>query len=261
VNLSRIPAARLAAAVLASVLVVGVSASSRSHWNSTPTDVDLSTAAHADVGRTAVEDSRARTVTVGRGGHARATATSSTVCDGCSGKAATVQVAYVPRGGITADNVAAAWASGGAGTATSVSVQIVVQRPRTDVVATNRALAVNADCAGCTTDSVAVQLVVLSRLDRKVSNQVQSLLRSLADTLGTPMPSGPRLREYGHHHGTRHAAYTVDPASTASVQTAALAVPAAAPAPEQKALDALVAQLQKEFGKDAVQVDVDVAAG
>ena len=260
-NLSRIPAARLAAALLAGAMVVGGAVSSRSHWNGSPTDVDLSTAAHADVGRTTVEDSRARTVTVSRDGHARATATSSTVCDGCTGRAATVQVAYVPRGGITADNVAAAWASGGDGTATAVSVQIVVQRPRTDVVATNRALAVNADCVGCSTDSVAVQVVVLSRLDRKVSKQVQAMLQSLADTLGTPMPGGPRLREHGHHHRTRHAAYTVEPGAVTAPMTALAAPAASADSPEQQALDALVAQLQKEFGKDAVVVDVDVAQG
>ncbi|QAY69079.1 hypothetical protein [Xylanimonas protaetiae] len=260
-NLTRIPAARAAAGIVAGVLLVAGGVSSRSHWSTSASDVDLVTAAHADVGRTAVEDAQARTVAVARGGHATATATASTVCDGCSGRAATVQVAYVARGGITADNVAAAWATGTSGTATSASVQVVIQRPGTDVVATNRALAVGTACSACTTDATAVQVVVLSRRDRKVSVQVQALLQQLADLLGTPVPTGPRLREAGHHHGARQASYPLGGSAPALVTSAALLAAADATSPEQQTLDALVAQLQAEFGADAVTVDVDTSAG
>jgi hypothetical protein len=267
----RTPLTRVLAGTAAAALVVGASWFPHASWSWGQSDVDLSTSAHADVGRTAVEDARARTYTVSKGGHARATATSSVLCDGCTGRAASVEVAYVPRGGAVADNVAAAWATGGAGAATAVSVQVVVQRPRTDVVATNRALAVSTACTGCTSDAVAIQLVVQSRINRQVSADVRDMLQDLAEVLGTPVPAGPRLRETPHyHHGVHPAAFRassepafstaafVAPAAAAEPAATGVAEAATATSPEQKALDAVVAQLTRDFGAGTVSVDVDV---
>ncbi|QAY64620.1 hypothetical protein ET495_17025 [Xylanimonas allomyrinae] len=195
------------AVLVASALLAGAAWLPQAPWFphaswswGTQSDVELVATAHTDVGRSALTDARGRTFAVRDGGHARATATASALCDGCAGRAATVEVVYVPRGGATADNVAAAWASGGSGTASAVAVQVVVQRPGTGVTASNRALAVSADCAGCTAEAVAVQVVVLTRLDRTVSARTRALLENLADVLGTPVPDGPHLRR-SHHSG------------------------------------------------------------
>ncbi|WP_425956121.1 hypothetical protein [Xylanimonas sp. McL0601] len=264
--------ARGTAAIVAAVLVVGASWFPHSRWSwGAQSDADLVTAAHADVGRTAVDDTAARTFTVSRGGHAQATATSSTVCDGCTGRAATVEVAYVPRGGVTADNVAAAWATGTSGEASAVSVQVVVQRPGTDVIATNRALAVDTACEGCKTDAVAVQVVILTRLDRSVSARTQGMLEDLAAVLGTPVPQGLRLHPSHHGPDAHHASAPATSGDGVAVGTpAVLALPdssteasastaaATGTSPAQQAIDAVVQQLTAEFSTGTVSVDVDV---
>ena len=143
-------------------------------------------------------DRQADTARLGRGGHARSTSTASALCPGCQGEARTVQVVYVERGDVAADNVAAAWASCAGCRASSLAIQVVVlrgNRPGT-VVVTNRALAVNAACQGCATQALAVQFVLSGGNGERMSGRVRALLDNLGaqlgEDLGVPSPKDRR---------------------------------------------------------------------
>jgi hypothetical protein len=94
--------------------------------------------------------------------HAATTATTSSVCDGCSGEAVSVQVMYVDHSPVMKlDNVAVAWTQDcSACDATAVSLQVVVVSGPGALITANRALALNAACDTCNATSGAYQLVV-----------------------------------------------------------------------------------------------------
>jgi hypothetical protein len=110
--------------------------------------------------------------------HAATTATTSSVCDGCSGEAVSVQVMYVDHSPVMKlDNVAVAWTQDcSACDATAVSLQVVVVSGPGPLITANRALALNAACDTCDATSGAYQLVVSGNAQSRFS---ASTLRSL----------------------------------------------------------------------------------
>ena len=104
-------------------------------------------------------------------------------CDGCSATATALHIAYLDRPTVaTVDNVTVAWSQCQDCSATAVSVQVVILRSPQTVRANNRALAVNAACAGCRTAAAAYQLVVVGgRHDRLTATDVEQLRRWIAD--------------------------------------------------------------------------------
>ncbi len=182
-----------AAVVVAATLAVPL-------WGSTESSTsrgDLVASAHASAGVPSPTDERSAVVRLRDKGRARSTATSSATCDGCHGVASTVEVVYARRGAVV-DNVAAAWASctGCGARALAVQVVVVSGRGRVDVVATNRALAVNAVCVTCTTDALAVQYVIVGGHGRQMSKRVRAELEALAaelakDPAGATKGAGP----------------------------------------------------------------------
>jgi hypothetical protein len=71
-------------------------------------------------------------------------------------------------------------------------VQLVVALRAQPLVANNRALALNATCAGCTTTSAAIQFVIAGDTRRELSAQARELIArvqaQLADNLAQPSP-------------------------------------------------------------------------
>ncbi|EWT01100.1 hypothetical protein N865_11790 [Intrasporangium oryzae NRRL B-24470] len=146
-------------------------------------------AAHAGPGTPDDSDTQTLWSQVGRGGRATATATASSTCDGCSGRADAVEVVRA-HGGVTAENVAAAWSTCVDCSARAVSVQVVLVAQDGPVTATNRALAVNAACTRCSTEAVAVQLVLVGARPEGLPASARKLLDDLVATLGAdPAPS------------------------------------------------------------------------
>ena len=151
---------------------------------SAPTRADLAAAALAvpdspDV----VDDAMSRFNAVRGFGDVDTTASASAGCDGCSATATALHIAYLDRPtDATVDNVTVAWSQCRDCSATAVSVQVVVLRSPQTVHANNRALAVNAGCAGCRTAAAAFQLVVVGeRNDRLTTTDVEQLRRWITD--------------------------------------------------------------------------------
>lgn len=135
-----------------------------------------------------VERLRARTV------DADTSALATADCDGCAATATTLGIAYVDQGrAARLDNVATAWNTCADCSATSISVQVVIVRRSQKVTANNRALAVNAGCAGCHASAAAYQMVVLEprgkRLSGKDIRQLQSWVADQAQLLAHPAPT------------------------------------------------------------------------
>jgi hypothetical protein len=148
----------------------------------------LVASAHASPGVPDASERQTSWVQLGRGGRGAATATASATCDGCSGEATGVQVVRA-GGGITADNVAVAWSSCIGCSARAVSVQVVLARTG-QIVATNRALAVNAACIGCSSEAVAVQFVLQGASRDEVSPSARRLLDELVAQLDDQLDAG-----------------------------------------------------------------------
>jgi hypothetical protein len=187
---------RLEATVLIASLVAGVAGGSGLLRYRKGQDFDLVASANpvtprsSDADRTAMYE-RAR----GKRTQADAVASASATCDSCTGTATAVQVIYFgnARKG-TADNTATAWSSCRDCGATSVSVQVVVVRPGTDLTARNRALAVNAACAGCSTGAVAIQLVVVTKKHQAFSRDGRAQLEALASQLESELRGASRTK-------------------------------------------------------------------
>jgi predicted metal-binding protein len=113
-------------------------------------------------------DTRARTAA--RYAKADASAVATATCVGCTGDAVALQVVRMnhPREA-AADNVATAWSTCDNCSSTALSVQVVLLKRAGEVRANNRAAAVNAGCADCTADSLAVQLVVQTTTSKPMS--------------------------------------------------------------------------------------------
>ena len=144
----------------------------------------------SDTDRTAMFE-RAR----GKRTQADAVASASATCDSCTGTATAVQVIYFgkARKG-TADNAATAWSSCRNCGAISVSVQVVVVRPGTKLTSRNRAIAVNAGCAGCSTAAVAVQFVVVTKKHQAFSRDGREQLEALASQLEAELRAASRSK-------------------------------------------------------------------
>jgi hypothetical protein len=151
---------------------------------------------------TDVEDDTTRVETArGHSATIDGIATTSLNCDGCSGHAFTVQVAYVRRPhAVVADNVATAWASacvrcGG----WAVSLQIVVARSAPAVTAANRALAFTADCRQCAVKAVAIQIVVIAASERDLTSGQTDDIQALCDKLVTELTPTASPTKAGAH--------------------------------------------------------------
>lgn len=238
---------RTALAVLTASLVV-VALPANETVAGGPADADVVATAHADAGMAQRLDVQSEVGRLSRSGQARATATSSALCTGCEGDARTVQVVYADAPRVMADNVAAAWASCVACSASSISVQVVlVGKHATDQAFTNRSLAVNAACAGCETSALAVQFVIAGGNRPELTQQARSFLEQLATqlSLDLEMP-GP---------GRRSAEVTSDAPGASSLTRLA------ATAPEARAVAKVADALRREHGRDAVTVNLDVRYG
>lgn len=148
----------------------------------------LVASAHASPGVPDASERQTSWAQLGRGGRGAATATASATCDGCSGEATGVQVVSA-HGGISADNVAVAWSSCIGCSARAVSVQVVLARTG-QIVATNRALAVNAACIECSTEAVAVQFVLQGVSRDEMSPSARRVLDELVAQLDQQLGPG-----------------------------------------------------------------------
>lgn len=171
---------------------------------------------------------------------ATAVAAGSTMCDGCSGTATTLQVVYFDGSGtVSADNVANAVSqcpgcAGGASTAV-VSVQVVIARRADQLVVNNRSFAANVDCAGCQTKACAVQFVLVGGNRRDLSAASKDLIGQLQDAL-----AGTLAATTGQPQAQ---ARTSAESATASIA------------------DQLQAVLVKDTGSTTVQRNIDVQVG
>ncbi|MFP5283409.1 MAG: hypothetical protein ACLGIF_08170 [Actinomycetes bacterium] len=130
-----------------------------------------------------------RSRAAGRSIKVDAGATSSAVCDGCTGRAGTVQVVYLRRARtVKADNVATAWSQGCTNCgASAVSIQVVMAPQASVLVPNNRSLALNAACATCTTTAAAYQVVVADnggQLSEAARQELEALVADLRQDLG-----------------------------------------------------------------------------
>jgi hypothetical protein len=176
---------RLQAILVIASLVTGATGTASMVTSRRGQDFDLVASANPATPHTTDAD-RAAMFERARGKRAQvdAVAAASATCDGCSGTATAVQVIYIGKAKKgTADNLATAWSSCNDCGAVSVSVQVVVVRPGTDLVARNRAQAVNSSCAGCRTAAVAVQLVVVTSKHRAFTRKGRQELEALASVL------------------------------------------------------------------------------
>jgi hypothetical protein len=133
---------------------------------------------------------------------ATAVSTASSNCDGCQAKATTFQVVYFDGNDAdTADNVATAWSQCNGCSSYAISVQVVVARTSDRLTVNNRSLALNVLCTDCTTNSVAVQYVLVggSRSDLSAATKVlvtllQTTLADRLSTAATPTAADPEAR-------------------------------------------------------------------
>ncbi|MGH1561318.1 hypothetical protein [Mumia sp. DW29H23] len=139
---------------------------------------------------------------------ADAVATSSAVCDGCSGDAVTLEVVYGWRTrSATADNVASAWSSCGMSCgASALSVQLVVLPRGRTIEANNRALALNAACTECRSVAAAYQVVVAERGAKPLSRAERRELEALVAQLHDQMQTATSAERFGRRAAKRQAA-------------------------------------------------------
>ncbi len=211
------------AAVLGLAVAVGFGVSAAAsadqadphHFAATAVAIPATPGAQAQADTTRFDRAETRT------GKVDGVATTSLTCDGCTGKAQTLQVVYLTRNGtFTADNVAAAWASGCTGCAGwSLSLQVVLARATHQVTAANRALALNASCVNCSTAAAAIQIVVVApsgrRLSPKAIASVYALRQQLvAELSASPAPAQAQAQAPGQ---ARAQATPAAPSTTARV--------------------------------------------
>ncbi|MCG2620460.1 hypothetical protein LVY72_00870 [Arthrobacter sp. I2-34] len=157
--------------------------------------LDSASSAQPSAARPEVRDTSQDLVHVSGGpAKADALAAASAACDGCSGDATTLQVAYFDggKGTAAADNVASAWATCAGCSASAVSVQIVLVPRRGAIDANNRAIAVNASCAGCSTSAAALQFVLASGPRRQLSAAAAELVGQARAQLAERLESAAR---------------------------------------------------------------------
>lgn len=120
-------------------------------------------------------------------------------CDGCDAQSTALQVVYFDGGSsASADNTATAWSSCVGCASSAVSVQLVVARSAVPITVNNRALALSAVCAGCTTTSAAIQFVIAGDTKRQLSEQAKVLISriqaELADRMSQSVPGRPQQK-------------------------------------------------------------------
>jgi hypothetical protein len=193
-----------AAVLLGTVLAVGAGgvAASADEWHTPRTSFQAaavavpSAAAPTDV-------AQARHVDRASGHHTvRVTAAANTAldCDGCAGRAVSLQVVYAGRAhAVLTRNAAVVWADHCQGcTGQAVALQVVLTRSADAVRADNRAFAASTECSGCTVSAVALQFVVVDkradRLDRRTLTAIEQLAASLTTDTTAPAGSTPSPR-------------------------------------------------------------------
>lgn len=180
---------------VALMMAAGSVAGSAPSWQQRR-NVDVTASANSGPGANRVDDAALRVARVTyRRVKADATAHATSTCDGCTADARTLHVVYLDR--VTAgtvDNVATAWSRCAGCRATALSVQVVVVRGWSSVRANNRALAVNGDCADCSTASAAFQVVVTSEERPRFSRPEMRQLRRWTVQQATALREGAALR-------------------------------------------------------------------
>jgi hypothetical protein len=175
-------------------------ASPGAHWHN---DLDAASSALPTAAQPTVNDQTADLLRTGQGGaKATAVSTASSSCDGCRAQATTLQVVYFDGAGANnADNVASAWSQCSSCSSSAISVQVVVARSSDQLTVNNRSLAVNVLCTDCTTNSIALQYVLLggSRHDlsaaaKDLVTQLQSTLADRLDAATTSTAADPQAR-------------------------------------------------------------------
>ncbi|HTE73967.1 MAG TPA: hypothetical protein VK640_12310 [Actinomycetes bacterium] len=206
---------RLAPVVAAAAIGVGLAASGlpsqgQEDARPAPSRGDLTAAAVAAPDSPDVVDEATSTLHAARGhGDVDTAASANAGCDGCSATATALHIVYLDRSTeATVDNVTVAWSECRNCSATAVSVQVVILRSPQTVRVNNRALAVNAACAGCRTAAAAYQLVMVGeRRDRLAAADIEELrrwiadqvvaLRAVAPTGGSAAPAASTLAPLG----------------------------------------------------------------
>jgi hypothetical protein len=186
------------AACLIAAVVVGVQGSAAAGRGPHP---DFDAVALSTPDRPGADDvvQQVRFATAG-GSSARISgiATTSVICDQCTGSAETVQVVRASsHTRVVARNVATAWAGNCTGCeGWALSIQVVIAHSHATVEAANRALALNAACAACQSGSAAVQLILVGTSGEHLSARDVDALYGLRDALGLQLrrPSDMTIR-------------------------------------------------------------------
>ena len=167
---------------------------------------------------------------------ATAVAAATTDCDGCSGEATTLQIVYFDGSGpVTADNVANAISQCSGCVGSAVSVQVVIASKADQLIVNNRAVALNVECAGCQTSSIALQFVLVGGSRRDLSAAAKDLTGQLQDVLAGKVATAAQAPQ-------------AQARASAEAETTSIA-------------DQLQAVLVKDTGSTTVQRTIDVQVG
>jgi hypothetical protein len=193
---------------------------------------------HPKVDKTTVQLDRAS----GTSWDGDAIAQASATCAGCTATAATGQVVvFRSSAKVQSDNVATAWSQCDGCASTALSVQVIVGSSTPTLIVANRAMALNAACAGCTARAAAYQFVVLGAQRSELTPRARDLISEIRQLMSTALQQGA-------------------PAAGAAARQAA--PNAAAPGGVRDRLDGLAARLQQQLGEEqgapSVQVHGDV---
>jgi hypothetical protein len=231
-----------AAACLAGVAgsSAGADAQQNSSGGSSVTAVALANPdpQHAKVDRTTVQLDRPS----GRSWEGDAIAQASATCAGCTATAATGQVIVFRNSAkVQSDNVATAWSQCDGCASTALSVQVILGSSTPTTVVANRAMALNAACAGCTARAAAYQFVIVGAARSELTPRARDLISQVRQLMSTALQQGASA-----------------PAAPARQAVPNGAAPQSAPGSLRDTLDALAATLQQQLAAEQGAPSVDV---
>jgi hypothetical protein len=147
-------------------------------------------------------------------------------CDGCVGRAASIQVLFAGAArSVVARNVAAVWAGPCKGCrGRAVALQVVVAASAHSVRADNRAFAATAACAGCRVSALALQFVVVDPTADRIGPVTMARINTVAAGLLRDWPA--RLPRAGLEPAVRSGASAQAAGGTASATRGASGGPA-----------------------------------
>ncbi|WP_369046852.1 hypothetical protein [Sinomonas sp. P10A9] len=99
---------------------------------------------------------------------------------------------------LLANNLATAYTTGDWASSAAVSVQIIATADARSIIANNASIAVNEGCTGCSTQTVAIQYILVGGQQRDLSPTARSIVLGIEQALGVSLnafasaPAGER---------------------------------------------------------------------